>query len=173
MPELLAASLIRDVPDFPKPGIIFKDITPILQSPAAVREIVDALCVDARKAEADVIVGVESRGFLFGVPVAMALEKPFVLARKIGKLPYDRITETYDLEYGSATVEMHTDAVQPGQRAIIMDDLLATGGTARASAKLVERLGGTVAGFSFLIELGFLGGRQALSEYNVHSLITF
>jgi adenine phosphoribosyltransferase len=173
MADLIAASLIRDVPDFPKPGIIFKDITPVLQSPEAVREVVDALAADANILGADVIVGVESRGFLFGVPVAMATNKPFALARKVGKLPYEKITEEYALEYGTATVEMHVDAIQPGQKAIIMDDLLATGGTAKAAARLVERLGGTVVGLSFLIELSFLDGRAALRQYPIHSLIHF
>ncbi len=173
MHELLAEKLIRDVPDFPKPGIVFKDITPVLESPEALQQVVYLMAANAESKGADVIVGVESRGFIFGVPVAMALQKPFVLARKVGKLPYEKISEEYSLEYGTNTVEMHTDAIKPGQKAIILDDLLATGGTAKASARLVERLGGSVVGFGFLIELSFLKGRAALPEYDVHSLITF
>jgi adenine phosphoribosyltransferase len=159
MPELLAASLIRDVPDFPKPGIMFKDITPVLQSAGA--------------HGADVVVGIESRGFIFGIPIAMALGLPFSMARKLGKLPYDRISEEYALEYGTNTIEMHTDAITPGQRAYVVDDLLATGGTAAAAARLIERLNGSVAGFGFLVELGFLEGRRNLGGYAIDSLIEF
>src|SRR5690349_18316036 len=158
MPELLAAGLIRDVPDFPKPGIVFKDIAPILQSPAAMAEVLDLLAGNAKEKGAEAIVGIESRGFIFGVPVAMQLGLPFVMARKLGKLPYDRISEEYALEYGTNTVEMHTDSVNPGQRAYVIDDLLATGGTAAAAARLVERLNGAVAGFGFVVELTFLEG---------------
>ena len=173
MPELLAKSLIRDVPDFPKEGIVFKDITPILQSPAAMDEIVQLLAEDAKSKGAEVIVGVESRGFVFGVPVAMQLGIPFVMARKLGKLPYDRISEEYALEYGTNTVEMHTDSVSPGQRAYIVDDLLATGGTAAASARLVERLNGSVCGFGFVVDLTFLDGKSKLSGYEVCALIEY
>jgi len=173
MPDLLASKLIRDVPDFPKPGILFKDITPVLQSAPAVQEAVNLLAKDAKAQSAEVIVGIESRGFVFGVPVALELGIPFVMARKLGKLPFDRITEEYALEYGTNTVEMHTDSVTPGQRAYIVDDLLATGGTAAAAARLVERLGGAVAGFGFLVELTFLGGREVLLEYPVLALIEY
>ncbi|HEY3782484.1 MAG TPA: adenine phosphoribosyltransferase [Fimbriimonadaceae bacterium] len=173
MPELLATSLIRDVPDFPKPGIMFKDIAPVLQSAAAMQQAVDLLSADARSKGADVIVGVESRGFIFGVPVALELGVPFTMARKLGKLPYDRITEEYALEYGTNTVEMHTDSINPGQKAYIVDDLLATGGTAAAATRLVERLGGSVAGFGFLVELTFLDGRQNLLGYPICALIEF
>jgi adenine phosphoribosyltransferase len=173
MPDLLAVSLIRDVPDFPKPGILFKDITPVLQNAAAVQEAVDLIADDAKAKGAEVIVGIESRGFVFGVPVALQLKIPFVMARKLGKLPYDRITEEYALEYGTNTVEMHTDSVEPGQRAYVVDDLLATGGTAAAAARLIERLGGEVAGFGFLVELSFLGGREILLSYPVHALIEY
>jgi adenine phosphoribosyltransferase len=173
MPELLAAKLIRDIPDFPKPGILFKDITPVLSDPAALQQVVDLLKSDAEHLGADVIVGIESRGFLFGVPVALALQKPFVMTRKLGKLPYDRITEEYALEYGTNTVEMHTDSIAPGQRAYVVDDLLATGGTAAAAARLIERLGGKVAGFGFMVELTFLNGRRVLSEYPTKSLLEF
>lgn len=170
---LLAASLIRDVPDFPKPGIMFKDIAPVLQSPAALAEVVKLLSDDARAKGSEVIVGIESRGFVFGVPVALSLGLPFAMARKLGKLPYDRITEEYALEYGTNTVEMHVDAVSPGQRAYVVDDLLATGGTAAAAARLVERLGGKVCGFGFMVELTFLEGRQNLLGYPIHALIEY
>lgn len=173
MSDLLAESLIRDVPDFPKPGILFKDITPVLQDPAAMREVVHLMSEQARTCRPDVIVGIESRGFIFGVPVAVELGLPFSMARKLGKLPYDRITEEYALEYGTNTIEMHTDAIAPGQRAYVVDDLLATGGTAAASARLIERLNGVVCGYGFLVELGFLEGRKNLLGYPVNTLIGF
>ncbi|MBS1709408.1 MAG: adenine phosphoribosyltransferase [Armatimonadetes bacterium] len=173
MPQLLAEPLIRDVPDFPKPGILFKDITPVLQSPAAFQEAVGLLAADAKKHGAECIVGIESRGFIFGTPIALELGLPFSMARKFGKLPYERISEEYALEYGTNIVEMHMDAVDPGQRVYIVDDLLATGGTAAASARLVERLGGHVCGMGFLVELGFLEGRKNLLGYQVDSLIQF
>jgi adenine phosphoribosyltransferase len=173
MAQLLAESLIRDVPDFPKQGIVFKDIAPVLQSAPALQEAVDLIAADARDKGAEVIVGIESRGFVFGVPVALALGLPFAMARKLGKLPYDRISEEYALEYGTNTVEMHTDSIQPGQRAYITDDLLATGGTAAAAARLVERLDGKVIGFGFLVDLTFLGGRENLLEYPVKALIEY
>lgn len=171
MAELLAVKLIRDVPDFPKPGILFKDITPILEDPAAFHEVTDLLAADAKAKGAEVIVGIESRGFIFGVPVALALNLPFSMARKLGKLPFDKITEEYALEYGTNTVEMHTDTIKPGQKAYIVDDLLATGGTATASARLIERLGGEVCGFGCVIELGFLEGRKNLLSYPITALI--
>ncbi len=173
MGQLLAESYIRDVPDFPKPGIVFKDIHPVLQNPAALAEIVGLLADDARAKGAEVIVGIESRGFVFGVPVAMELGLPFAMARKLGKLPYDRISEEYALEYGTNTVEMHVDAIGPGQRAYVIDDLLATGGTAAAAARLVERLNGSVCGFGFMVELTFLSGRQNLLGYPVRALIEY
>jgi adenine phosphoribosyltransferase len=173
MADLLAKTLIRDVPDFPKQGILFKDIAPVLQSAAAMQEAIDLLTDDAREKGAEVIVGIESRGFVFGVPVALSLGLPFAMARKLGKLPYDRISEEYALEYGTNTVEMHTDSVSPGQRAYIVDDLLATGGTAAASARLVERLNGSVCGFGFLVELTFLNGRQNLLGYPIRALIEY
>ena len=173
MADLLAMAHIRDVPDFPKPGILFKDIAPVLQHPAALQESVDLIASDARDRGAEVIVGIESRGFVFGVPVALQLGLPFAMARKLGKLPYDRISEEYALEYGTNTVEMHTDSLAPGQRAYVVDDLLATGGTAAASARLVERLGGHVCGFGFLVELTFLQGRANLLGYPIHALIEY
>jgi adenine phosphoribosyltransferase len=173
MPELLAADVIRDVPDFPKPGILFKDITPVLQHPQALREVIDLLSEDAKDQGAEAIIGIESRGFIFGVPIAMEIGVPFVMARKLGKLPYDRISEEYALEYGTNTVEMHTDSLAAGQRAYIVDDLLATGGTAAAAARLVERLEGKVCGFGFLVELTFLNGRENLLGYPIKSLIEY
>ncbi len=173
MAQLLAESLIRDVPDFPKPGILFKDITPVMQNPAALRESVHLMAEQARACEPDVIIGIESRGFLFGVPIAMELGVPFSMARKLGKLPYDRISEEYALEYGTNTIEMHVDAVNPGQRAYVIDDLLATGGTAAAAARLIERLNAQVCGFGFLVELSFLGGRENLLEYTINALIEY
>lgn len=173
MSQLLAASYIRDVPNFPKPGILFKDITPVLQQPAAFAEVVDLLAADAKAQGAECIVGIESRGFVFGTPIALQLGIPFSMARKLGKLPFDRITEEYALEYGTNTVEMHTDAVEPGQRVYVVDDLLATGGTAAAAARLVERLNANVCGFGFMVELGFLSGRENLLGYPICSLIEF
>jgi adenine phosphoribosyltransferase len=173
MSQLLAAPLIRDVPDFPKPGIMFKDITPVLEHPAAFKEACELLAADARAKGAEVIVGIESRGFIFGCPMAIELGLPFAMARKLGKLPYDRITEEYALEYGTNTVEMHVDAIAPGQKAYIVDDLLATGGTAAAACRLVERLKGEVCGFGCLIELTFLDGRENLLGLPIHALIEF
>lgn len=173
MSEILARALIRDVPDFPRAGILFKDITPVLEHPDALLEVTQLLAADAAQRGAECIVGIESRGFVFGVPVAMALKLPFVMVRKLGKLPYERITEEYALEYGTNTVEMHVDAIKPGQRAYIVDDLLATGGTAAAARRLVERLGGSVAGFGCLIELSFLDGRAALSDLPITALMEF
>lgn len=173
MAELLAQSLIRDVPDFPKPGIQFKDITPVLMHPAAFAEVIARLTEAAKAHQPDVIVGIESRGFVFGAPIAHAMGLPFSVARKLGKLPYDRISEEYALEYGTNTVEMHVDAIEPGQRAFIVDDLLATGGTAAASARLVERLRGKVCGFGFLVELTALEGRKNLLSYAIQSLLEY
>jgi adenine phosphoribosyltransferase len=173
MAELLAAQLVRDIPNFPEPGIIFKDITPVLKHPQALKEVVDLMTEHARQLKPDVIAGIESRGFVFGLPIAINLGLGFVPVRKLGKLPGEKISEEYALEYGTNTVEMHTDAVEPGQRVVVVDDLLATGGTASAAARLIERLGGTVAGFTFLIELTFLEGRKHLRGYDVFSLIEY
>ena len=173
MADILAARYIRDVPDFPKEGILFKDIAPVLQQPAAMQEVVDLMAEDARSLGAEVIVGIESRGFVFGAPIALKLGIPFSMARKLGKLPYERIAEEYALEYGTNTVEMHTDAVSPGHRAYVVDDLLATGGTAAAASRLIERLNGQVCGFGFMVELSFLNGRRLLSGYPVKALIEY
>ncbi len=173
MRELLAASLVRDIPDFPKSGILFKDITPVLASPAAFQEVIDCFMENAQPLAPDVIVGIESRGFLFGAPLALALGLSFVPIRKAGKLPSATEREEYVLEYGTGILEAHRDSVQPGQRVLIVDDLLATGGTAAAAARLVEKLGGKVAGLCFLIELGFLEGRAALNDYEVRSLLMY
>lgn len=173
MAELRAESLIRNILDFPKPGIIFKDITPVLADPPAIREVLDRFQTFAEERQPDVVVGIESRGFIFGSPLAVELALPFAPIRKLGKLPYNRISEEYALEYGTNTVEMHDDAIRPGQRVLVVDDLLATGGTAAAAARLVERLGGTVCGFAFVVELAFLDGRKVLAEYDVEALIRY
>ena len=173
MAELLAQSLIRDVPDFPLPGILFKDVTPVLEDPSAFAQVCKLLAADAKAKGAEAIVGIESRGFIFGVPVALELGVPFVMARKLGKLPYDKISEEYALEYGTNTVEMHSDALTAAQKTYIVDDLLATGGTAAAAVRLVERLGASVCGFGFLIELTFLQGRENLLGYPITALIEY
>lgn len=159
-------SLIRDVKDFPKAGILFKDITPVLKEPAVCRQIVSAFFKKFSNTKIDAIVGIESRGFLFGMMLAQKFKIPFVPVRKSGKLPYKTVSYKYDLEYGSAEVEIHADAIRKGQRVLLHDDLLATGGTAAASAELVRMLGGKIAGFSFLIELAFLNGRKKLEKYS-------
>lgn len=168
-----AATLVRDVPDFPKAGILFKDITPVLADPAAFHEVVAAMTRETGLLGAERIAGIESRGFLFGAPVAAALGLGLVPIRKIGKLPWRTRRQDYDLEYGTSAVEIHEDAVEPGQRVVIVDDLLATGGTAQAAAQLVEDLGGVVAGFVFLIELSFLPGRERLGDRPVISLLKY
>ena len=170
---LQAERLIRDIPDFPKPGILFKDINPILNDPPAFREVVDHLYHFAHDKGADVVVGIESRGFVFGTPLAMRLDVGFVPVRKLGKLPGPTIRAEYALEYGTNVMEVQQDALHPGQKVLIVDDLLATGGTARAAAELVEKLGAVVVGCAFVVELGFLHGREVLKDYEVCSLITF
>ena len=166
-------AIIRNVPDFPKPGIQFKDITPLLSDSELLAKVIAHFHDHYASKKIDVIVGVESRGFLFGIPLALSLGVPFVPARKKGKLPADKIEYSYDLEYGSATLEMHRDAITAGQRVVIIDDLLATGGTANATGQLVQQLGGEVASFAFVIELGFLNGRQAIGDCDVLSLINY
>jgi len=166
-------AFIREVPDFPKPGILFYDITTLLQNPLALRMTVDRFVWLFARKRIDKVVGIESRGFMFGPNVAYNLNAGFVPVRKPGKLPYQKIRQSYDLEYGSDAVEMHDDAVLPGEHVLIVDDLVATGGTALAAAKMVESLGGIVAGFGFIIELTFLPGRQKLQGYEVESLIQY
>jgi adenine phosphoribosyltransferase len=166
-------ALIRDVPDFPMPGILFRDVTPLLRDPGGLRQVVDALAARYRGQEIDVVAGIESRGFLFGAPLALALGVGFVPIRKLGKLPADRITREYALEYGTNALEMHRDAVRPGERVLLIDDLLATGGTARAASELIEELGAHVAEVAFLIELAFLNGRAALDGRPVHALMAY
>lgn len=160
--EKALKTAIRDVVDFPKPGIIFKDITPILMAADLSNQVLDYLVDVYKNAGLDAIAGIESRGFLFGFPLAMRLGLPFILIRKKGKLPYDKISHAYSLEYGQATIEMHIDAIKPGQRVLIHDDLLATGGSANAAAQLIQKCKGEVAGFNFLVELDFLNGREKL-----------
>ncbi len=164
---------IRDVVDFPKEGIVYKDITPLLKDPKIFQEITDLFTEKYKNEKVDYVIGVESRGFIFGAPIALNLGCGFIPARKKGKLPYDTIEESYDLEYGSATLELHTDAIEKGKKVVIIDDLLATGGTVNAVAKLVERLGGEIVGIDFLIGLTFLPGKEVLSKYDVNSLIEF
>jgi adenine phosphoribosyltransferase len=167
------ASLIRDVPDFPKPGILFKDITTLLKNPDAFRTVVDTFTDRYREARLDAIAAVESRGFIFGAPLAYTLGVPFVPVRKLGKLPADTIEEEYALEYGTATIELHRDAIRPGARVLVVDDLLATGGTIRATCNLLERAGATVAGLAFLVELTFLNGRERLKDYEITALVAY
>ena len=169
------ASLIRDVPDFPQPGIVFKDITTLLQQPAALREVVDRFAAHYREQDIDAVVAIESRGFIFGGALAYQLDASFVPVRKAGKLPAETLQVSYYLEYGTAEVELHLDALEPGQRVLILDDLLATGGTAAAAIQLVEKLEATVAGIAVVIELDFLHGRQKLGRYAdmVHTLIHY
>jgi adenine phosphoribosyltransferase len=164
---------IRDVPDFPKPGIVFKDITPVLQDPALFAAVVETLVTRYRSQHIDQVLAVESRGFIFGAPLATAIGAGFVPLRKPGKLPYETRSESYELEYGSGTLEIHADGVRPGDRVVIVDDLLATGGTAEASLKLARKLGAVVVELAFLVELGFLAGRNRLPDVPVHSLIIF
>lgn len=168
-------STVRDILDFPKPGIVFKDITPILQDPSLCREVVDAFIEQLRGVELDVVVGVESRGFFFGMMLAERLNLPFIPIRKPGKLPYATIQQSYDLEYGSSTIEIHEDAFPAGSRVLLHDDLLATGGTIIAASKLIEQMGGNVSAMAFVISLDFLGAKKQLAPYcnKVISLISY
>jgi len=163
---------IRNVPDFPKPGIMFKDITPILQDARLMRDITGYFANIFEDGSIEAIVGMESRWFIFGVPLAMALGVPFIPARKPVKLPYHRVSESYALEYGTATLDMHVDALRPGQKVLIVDDLLATGGTAKATARLVEQLQAVVVGYAFVVELKFLNGQDVLNA-PVHALVKY
>jgi adenine phosphoribosyltransferase len=171
--ELDLRTKIRDVPDFPTEGIVFKDITPLVADPAYFRETVERLAAWARPREPDVILGAEARGFIFGGALAYELGCGFVPARKPGKLPWETVSATYELEYGTDSLELHRDAIGRGARVIVLDDVLATGGTARAKTELVEQLGGEVVGVIFVIELEFLDGRKKLDGYDVQALIAY
>jgi adenine phosphoribosyltransferase len=175
MLETKIKSIIRDVPDFPKPGILFKDITPIFHDQQLCNEIVEGFAEQLKDKNINAIVGVESRGFLFGFALANKMNIPFILVRKAGKLPYKKIAYEYDLEYGSAKVEMHVDEIKEGWNVLIHDDLLATGGTAEAAANLIRMQKGNVAGFAFVVELGFLAGRKKLEQYSssIISLVSY
>ena len=164
---------VRSIPDFPEKGIIFRDITSVIQSPEGLKLAIDGINESLKDVDYDVVVGPESRGFIFGVPVAYANGKGFVPVRKKGKLPCETISEDYSLEYGTATIEMHKDAIVPGQKVVIVDDLIATGGTTEAIIQLIERLGGEVVKIVFLIELEGLNGREKLTGYDVDSVIKY
>jgi adenine phosphoribosyltransferase len=164
---------IRDVPDFPKPGIVFKDITPLLGDAATFRKTMELMAEMCRDLQVDHVVAIESRGFIFGGALADRLGAGFVPVRKPGKLPWRRVSRTYELEYGTDALEMHQDALRPGARALIVDDVIATGGTARAVSELVEQLGARVAAHAFLVELSFLDGRRKLGGYDVRSLVRY
>jgi len=175
MIEQKLTETIRDVIDFPKQGVVFKDITPILQDPQLCTEIVDAFAEKCSRLELDGIVGIESRGFLFGLLLANRLALPFIPIRKEGRLPSETLKQSYNLEYGSASIEIHKDAFKPGARLLIHDDLLATGGTVIAASKLVEKMGAEIAGFAFVITLDFLKGKERIEQFspNVFSLVSF
>lgn len=164
---------IRTIPDFPEEGIMFRDVTSILQDGEGLKLAIDEMIKALDGVEFDVIAGAESRGFIFGVPIAYAMGKPFVPVRKAGKLPCETVSKSYDLEYGQATIEIHKDAVKPGQKVVLVDDLIATGGTMEAAAELVEELGGEVVKMLFLIELAGLEGRKKLGKYDVEAIVTY
>jgi adenine phosphoribosyltransferase len=164
---------IREVPDFPKPGILFYDITTLLRDGDAFREVIDRMAEAVKGERIDLVVGMESRGFIFAAPLADRLGAGFVPVRKLGKLPAETIEVEYDLEYGTATLEIHRDAISPGQRVLVVDDLLATGGTVLGTIELVRRLGGEIAGLSFAVELTALGGRDKLGEFAIHTLLAY
>ena len=166
-------SFIRDIPDFPSPGILFRDITPLIGNTAAFEHTLVKMAEVVKDVGFDKIAAIESRGFIFGAPLAKMLGKGFIPIRKKGKLPFTTVSTSYDLEYGSNTLEIHEDALTKGERVLIVDDVLATGGTANASARLIELLGGEVAAFLFLIELTFLAGRKTLDRYTLHRLIEY
>ena len=167
------ASAVRNVPDFPKKGIVFRDITTLLNNPASFRAAAEVLCTTYQDARIDKIACVESRGFIFGAALALQLNAGFVPIRKKGKLPAKTIQQEYSLEYGTDSMEIHEDAIRPGERVLVHDDLLATGGTIQAACRLVERLGGHIVGLSFLIELSFLKGREKLKDYDISSIIQY
>jgi adenine phosphoribosyltransferase len=164
---------VRDIPDFPKPGVIYKDITPLLSNAEALRSTIDLIAAHFDSSSVDRVLGVEARGFIIAAPIAYRFGSAFVPVRKAGKLPWEIEREEYELEYGTDLLEIHRDAVAPGDRVVIIDDVLATGGTAGATIRLVEKLGGTVIGLGFVIELGFLHGREKLTGYDVLSLVTY
>lgn len=164
---------VRTIPDFPEKGIMFRDVTSVLQSADGLKLAIDEMVKLLDGVECDVIAGTESRGFIFGMPIAYLLHKPFVLVRKAGKLPCETLSKTYDLEYGSATIEIHKDAIEKGQKVVLVDDLIATGGTMKAAAELIEELGGEVVKIVFLMELAGLEGRKVLADYDVASVITY
>ncbi len=164
---------VRSIPDFPEKGIIFRDVTSVLQDADGLRLAIDSMQEFLKDVDFDVVVGAESRGFVFGTPIAYNLHKPFVLVRKKGKLPCETVSREYDLEYGSAVIEMHRDSIKPGQKVVLVDDLIATGGTIQAAAELVESLGGEVVKIIFLMELAGLKGREKLAKYNVESVIRY
>lgn len=164
---------VRNIPDFPEKEIIFRDITTVFQDPEALKLSIDSMQEKLNNVDFDIVVGAESRGFLFGTPIAYNLNKAFVPVRKKGKLPYETIEESYNLEYGQATLEIHKDAIKPGQRVVIIDDLIATGGTLEAIIKLVERLGGIVVKVCCLIDLPDLGGKEKIKNYDVETVISF
>jgi adenine phosphoribosyltransferase len=164
---------IRTIPDFPEPGIMFRDVTSVVQDADGLKLAIDEMANLLKDTDFDVIAGAESRGFIFGMPIAYLLHKPFVLIRKAGKLPCETVSETYDLEYGTAAIEIHKDAIKPGQKVVLVDDLIATGGTMKAAAHLVEQLGGEVVKMLFLIELAGLNGRGALEGYDVASVVAY
>ncbi len=166
-------ALIREVPDFPKPGIRFYDITTLLKEPDAFRAVIDEMAAQVGDTTVDIVVGMESRGFIFSAPLAYKLNAGFVPVRKLGKLPAETIEVEYELEYGTATLEIHSDAIGKGQRVLIVDDLLATGGTVMGTIELVRRLGGEIAGLSFMVELSALNGREKLDEFDIHALLTY
>jgi adenine phosphoribosyltransferase len=166
-------SLIRDVEDFPKEGIVFKDITTVLQDPQGLKYSIEKMQEAISDVEFDIVIGPESRGFIFGVPLAYNMNKGFVPVRKEGKLPYKTESIKYDLEYGSATIEMHVDSIKPGDRVVVIDDLLATGGTSKAMIELIEKLGGIVVKMVYLIELTFLDGRAVIGDYDITSIIQY
>ena len=166
-------STIRDIPDFPQPGILFKDITPVLADPKLLRATINRFAEEYTGRHIDAVVGMESRGFIFGAPLAMELGAAFVPARKPGKLPWGTESRSYELEYGTDELEVHTDAIAPGERVLVVDDVIATGGTAAAAVQLVESLGGVVAGVGFVIELAFLGGAARLGDHEHVALLTY
>ena len=164
---------IRTIPDFPEKGIMFRDVTSVIQDADGLKLAIDEMVKKLEGVDCDVIAGAESRGFVFGMPIAYILHKPFVMIRKAGKLPCETVSKTYDLEYGTATIEIHKDSIKPGQKIVLIDDLIATGGTMKAAAELVEELGGEVIKMLFLIELAGLNGREFLSDYDIDAVVSY